>query len=99
MTPIWAKNVSSERPTSVYKESKGRLSKAQKYLHRKGEIMKMRSELILEFMLALARNHDELMVGPEENAKHIFENAEALADKYLRSLCTCPRSCNKTETF
>lgn len=99
MTTIVARARPSEGYSSVFKAGEGRSSETQKHLHRTGEIMKARSELILKFMLALAKNHDVLVVGAEENAKDIFETAEALTDKYLRSLCTCPRTCNKTETF
>jgi hypothetical protein len=48
--------------------------------------MKTRNELILEFMFAVAKHFDHMMVSPEENAKEIYANAVALADKYLENL-------------
>lgn len=48
--------------------------------------MKTRSELILDFMLALSSNDAFGTFDPQENANDIYEQAVALVDKYLETL-------------
>ena len=47
--------------------------------------MKTRSELILDFMLALASNDSFGTFDPQENANDIYEQ-DALVNKYLETL-------------
>jgi hypothetical protein len=51
-----------------------------------GEVMKTRSELILDFMLALASNDSFGTFDPQENANDIYEQAVALVNKYMETL-------------